>query len=150
MITMYERTMWYSSVCSSVQDHIIKFWLKGQVFGSDTSSFEHKESIMVLKKSIRNFCRLRRWSKGRSKENQSSDQKMSWRLWWEQVCWIQTLKEISFDDVSSLGHSHQFYLLLMEGRFQAMIVLFIFFWPRVKTTKELQQKIKCNESLHKK
>jgi len=43
MITMYERTIWYSKVYSSMHDHIIKFWLQSQVFGSDKSSSKHNE-----------------------------------------------------------------------------------------------------------
>jgi len=27
MTTMYERTIEYSNVCSSVQDYVIKFWI---------------------------------------------------------------------------------------------------------------------------
>jgi len=42
MIILYERIIEYSNVCLSMQDHIIKFWLQNQIFGSDTSSFEDK------------------------------------------------------------------------------------------------------------
>lgn len=31
MIIMYERKMWYSNSCSSVQDYIIKLWFYGHV-----------------------------------------------------------------------------------------------------------------------
>jgi len=65
MITVYERTIWYSNMCSSMFDYIIKLWLWSQVFGSDASSHEHKENIMILKKSIGNFRRLTRWSNER-------------------------------------------------------------------------------------
>jgi len=38
------------------------------------------ESIVVLKRSIGNFWRLRRWSEESSTKSQSNDLKMSWRL----------------------------------------------------------------------
>ena len=50
MITIYETTIGYSNVCSSVQDHIIKFWLWSQFFGSETPSSERKGIHFVLKR----------------------------------------------------------------------------------------------------
>jgi len=61
MITMYEGTIGYYNVCSSAQDHIIKFWLQSQVLVSIHQAPSIKERIMVLKWSIENLWRLRRW-----------------------------------------------------------------------------------------
>ena len=73
---------------------------------------------MVLKKSIGNYWRLeddREKVKVMIKKClEDSNQNKLW--------WIQPLKETSFDDISSLGDSDQFCLLLMEGHFQALIV----------------------------
>jgi len=40
--------MWYSNVCLSVHDHIIKFWLYGQVFMSTCKTFWYSRKTLKL------------------------------------------------------------------------------------------------------
>jgi len=51
MITMYRRTIGYSKICSSIQDHIIKIWLRSQHFGPEDQRFEHRREMMIPKRS---------------------------------------------------------------------------------------------------
>jgi len=59
-------------------------------------------------------------------------------------------KQRSEGHVSILRDSAQFCLLLKEHRFQVLIVVFVFFWPRGKTNKEFHWNRECNGSFQNK
>jgi len=52
MIIIYEKIIWYSDVCSNVQEHRIKFWLWSQFLVLIHHALNIKESILVLNRSI--------------------------------------------------------------------------------------------------
>ena len=52
MITMYERTIEYSNVCLSAQDHEIKFLFQSQLIGYETPNSWMQRMYLVLKRSF--------------------------------------------------------------------------------------------------
>jgi len=53
MITMYERTIEYSNVCLSAQDHEIKFLFQRQLIGYETPNSERKGCIWYSREALK-------------------------------------------------------------------------------------------------
>lgn len=141
MIIMYERIIGYANVCSSVQDHIIKFWLQSHAFGYDTSYSELKEKHFGTQEKHRNFWRLERWYEERSTKRQSSDHKMHQALktlMRTSSNWFRHWRNQVLKDTSTIWVTLTSFVFFWSNiAFKVLIVLLVFFWPYAKTNKEL-------------
>jgi len=85
---MYEITIGYSNVHSSVHDYRIKFWLQSQVIGSKTSSYERKGKNFGTQEELRRLLKTYNmiWRKVNKKP----------RVWTKFASNLEDSKEIKF------------------------------------------------------